>query len=61
MTKEELLSKTQASIDKQEAKLKSLKEKRVDESQEAIDHVRAAIDDLEEKLAHAKAKAKERA
>jgi uncharacterized coiled-coil protein SlyX len=59
MTKEELLSKTQDSIDKQEAKLKSLKEKRIDESQEAIDDVRTAIDDLEQKLAKAKAKAKE--
>ncbi len=59
MTKEELLAKTQASIEKQEAKLKSLKEKRVDESQDAIDDVRAAIANLEEKLAHAKAKAKD--
>jgi DNA-binding ferritin-like protein len=36
-----------------------VKEKRIDESQEAIDDVRAAIDDLEQKLAKAKAKAKE--
>ena len=59
MTKEELLSKINATIDEQQANLKSLKEKAMSESQEAIGDVRAAIDDLEPKLAQAKAKAME--
>jgi len=59
MNKEELLSKVQASIDEQQAKLEALKEKAKNESQEAIEDIRAAIDDLEPKLAQAKAKAME--
>ena len=39
MTKDELLAKTQATIEEQQAKLESLKEKALDESQEAIDDV----------------------
>jgi predicted phage tail protein len=59
MTKDELLAKTKATIYEQQAKLESLKEKALDESQEAIEDVRSAIADLEPKLEQAKAKAKE--
>ena len=59
MTKEELLSKIKATIDEQEANLKSLKEKAMSESQETLHDVRAAIDDLEPKIEQAKAKAME--
>ena len=59
MTKEELLSKIQTTIDEQQAKLESLKDKAIDGSHEAADDVRAAIADLEPKLEQAKAKAKE--
>ncbi len=57
MTKEELLAKMQATIDEQQAKLEALKEKALDESQEALEDVKAAIADLEPKLEQAKAKA----
>jgi uncharacterized coiled-coil DUF342 family protein len=59
MTKEELLSKIQTSIDEQQVKLEALKAKAVTESQETINELKAAIDDLEPKLEQAKAKAKE--
>ncbi len=59
MTKEELLAKMQATIDEQQVKLESLKDKAIDETHEALDDVRAAIADLEPKLEQAKAKAKE--
>ena len=59
MTKDELLSKTQSSIDEQQAKLTELKNRAKDESQEAVNDIRAAIDELEPKLEQAKAKAKE--
>jgi septal ring factor EnvC (AmiA/AmiB activator) len=59
MTKDELLAKMQATIDEQQANLESLKDKAIDESQEALEDVRAAIADLEPKLDQAKAKFKE--
>jgi hypothetical protein len=59
MTKEELLAKMQATIDEQQVKLESLKDKALDESNEAIEDVRAAIADLEPKPEQAKAKALE--
>jgi len=59
MTKEELLAKMQATIDEQQVKLESLKDKAIDESHEALDDVRAAIANLEPKLEQAKVKAKE--
>jgi len=59
MTKEELLSKIHVSIDAQQTKLESLKEKAKHESQEAMVDIHAAINDLEPKLAQAKAKAME--
>jgi chromosome segregation ATPase len=59
MTKDELLSKIQSSIDEQQAKLTELKNRAIDESEDAISDIRAAIDDLEPKLEQAKAKALE--
>jgi len=59
MTKDELLSKIQSSIDEQEAKLTELKNKTASGSHEAINDIRAAIVDLEPKLEQAKAKALE--
>jgi signal transduction histidine kinase len=47
MTKDELLSKIQSSIDEQQAKLTELKNRAKDESHEAVNDIRAAIDELE--------------
>ncbi|WP_374089475.1 hypothetical protein [Methylomicrobium lacus] len=54
-------SKNISSINEQPAKFTELKNKAMDESQEAISDIRAAIDELEPKLERAEAKAMEMA
>jgi len=59
MTKDELLAKIQSTVDEQQAKLEELKNRAVDESEEAVEDIRAAIAKLEPQLEQAKQKALE--